>query len=196
MTFLRNISIFITIILLFFITGCDQSGAPLPRGYFRIELPEKDYRTFDTVFPYSFIYPVYAQVIPDNRPNAEPYWADVYFPDFKASLHLSYKTIANEDQLFEYIEDGRNFINRHIPKATGFNETMYTNDEANVHGILYEIRGREAASPMQFFMTDSTHHYLRGSLYFNVTPNNDSLAPVIRFLSEDIRIMIESLEWK
>ena len=124
MTFYRNISLlfFYTIVLLF--TACEQPGAPLPRGYFRIELPEKEYRAFDTIFPYSFSYPVYARVIPDTRPGAEPYWADIYFPRFRAVIHLSYKTINKEDQLFEYIEDDRNFINRHIPKATGFNENM------------------------------------------------------------------------
>ena len=196
MTFHRNISLlFLFAIVLLFI-ACEQPGTPLPRGYFRIELPEKEYKAFDTIFPYSFSYPVYARVIPDTRPGAEPYWADIYFPRFRAAIHLSYKTINSEDQLFEYIEDDRNFINRHIPKATGFNETMYTDEDASVHGILYEIRGREAASPLQFFLTDSTSHYLRGSLYFNVTPNNDSLAPVIRFLTEDVRIMIESLEWR
>lgn len=176
--------------------SCNQNSTPLPRGYLRIDLPEKEYRQFDTIFPYSFSYPVYGEVVPDQRPDAEPWWADVVFPSFKASLHLSYKTIESQEQLYGFIEDGRNFVNRHIPKATGFQENLYVNEETNVYGILYEIRGREAASPMQFYLTDSTKHYLRGSLYFNVTPNNDSLAPVIRFLADDIRILMETLEWK
>ncbi len=194
---LNRYYIFLTIIILSLVfISCGQNGTPLPRGYFRIELPEKEYQQFDTTFPYSFSYPVYGEVIPDQRADAEPWWADVVFPSFRASLHLSYKTIDEPEQLYDYIEDGRNFVNRHIPKATGFQENLYSNEETNVYGILYEIRGREAASPMQFYLTDSTKHYLRGSLYFNVTPNNDSLAPVIRFLADDIRILMETLEWK
>jgi len=190
-------TIFVIIILLIVIAfSCDQAHTPLPRGYFRIDLPEKEYKPFDTVFPYRFLMPVYAQFVPDTRPDAEAYWGDLVFPEFGASLHLSYKAVQNSNQLNEYIEDNRNFVNRHIPKATGFQENVYTNEENNVYGILYEIRGREAASPMQFYLTDSTRHFLRGALYFNVTPNNDSLAPVIRFLSDDIRILMESLEWQ
>ena len=191
-----NLTIFLAVILsLLLNVSCESSHTPLPRAYFRIDLPEKDYRDFDTIFPYRFSYPVYAKVIPDGRPNAEPWWADIYFPDFQAVVHLSYKPVHNEEALNDYIEDGRNFINRHIPKATGFNERIYTNEEQQVFGILYEIRGKEAASPIQFHLTDSVSHFLRGSLYFGVSPNNDSLAPVIDFIREDIMQLVETLEW-
>ncbi len=194
---IKTVSIILfSVILYLFAVSCDSNYTPLPRAYFRIELPDKDYRDFDTTFPYRFTYPVYARVIPDTRPNAEDWWADIYFPDFKGSLHLSYKVIYDDDALNSYIEDHRSFVNRHIPKATGFQERIYTHDENQVYGILYMIHGREAATPLQFYLTDSTRHFLRGSLYFNVTPNNDSLAPVIDFLKEDIMVLIESLEWK
>ncbi len=194
-----NIKHILTIISFFLLllAACENHYTPLPRAYFRIDLPEKEYKTFDTVYPYRFEYPVYAKVIPDDRTNAEPWWADVYFPAYKAMVHLSYKPINNNPNLLnEYIEDGRNFVNRHIPKATAFNEKVYTNEEKHVYGILYEIKGRDAATPLQFYLTDSTNHYLRGSLYFNVSPNNDSLAPVIDFIKEDIMVLVESLEWK
>ncbi|MFN3554439.1 MAG: gliding motility lipoprotein GldD [Bacteroidales bacterium] len=181
--------------LLFVAVSCEPNPTPLPRGYFRIALPEKEYRKFDSVFPYVFSYPVYAQIRPDKRADAEPWWADVVFPQFGASLHLSYKSVGSEEQLFAYMEDAHNFVNKHIPKATGFQERVYTDEDNRVFGILYEIRGKEAASPMQFYLTDSTRHFLRGALYFNVTPNNDSLAPVIRFIQDDIMILIESLNW-
>lgn len=178
-----------------FLGACQRSHAPLPSGYFRIDLPPKEFQQFDTVFPYRFVYPVYAKIVPDDHPTAEPWWANMVFPDFGAVLHLSYKTIDSPQVLNEYIEDSRSFVNRHIPKATGFNERIYSHPENHVHGILYEIRGKEAATPLQFYLTDSVDHFLRGSLYFNVTPNNDSLAPVINFLKDDITIMVESLEW-
>ncbi len=192
----RSHFIFLLIILsIGLFVACERNPTPLPRAYFRIDLPEKSYQDFDTIFPYRFSYPDYAEVLPDSRPNAEPWWADVYYPDFKAVIHLSYKSVDDEEALYEYIEDSRGFINRHIPKASAFNEKTYTNEEHEVYGILFEIKGKEAASPVQFHVTDSTRHFLRGSLYFGVTPNNDSLAPVIDFIREDIMHMVETLEW-
>jgi len=190
-TTLLVITLFIT---LFY--ACDRGYTPLPRAYFRIDLPEKEYKRFDTVFPYSFKYPVYARVIPDRRPGAEPWWADIYFPGFAAHLHLSYKAVTGPESLNKFIEDGHNFVNRHIPKATGFGERLFSHPERNVYGILYIIKGKEAATPLQFYLTDSTSHFLRGSLYFTVTPNNDSLAPVIDFITRDVEVLIESLQWK
>lgn len=192
----RNLPILFTAILaLLMAVSCQSDHAPLPRGYFRIDLPEKDYRDFDTIFPYRFSYPVYAQVIPDRRADAEPWWADIYFPEFKAIVHMSYKPVENEKALNDYIEDSRSFVNRHIPKSTGFQEKIYANDEQQVFGVLFEIKGKEAATPIQFHLTDSLNHFLRGSLYFGVTPNNDSLAPVIDFITEDIMHMVETFEW-
>jgi gliding motility-associated lipoprotein GldD len=193
---IRSFFFIILLLSVWLITGCDSNPTPLPRAYFRIDLPEKDYKNFDADFPYSFTYPVYAEVIPDQRKDAEPGWADLYFPQFKAVLHLSYKPVTNKNQLIAYTEDGRNFVNKHIPKASGLFERMYTHPEHNVHGVLFEIKGKEAATPVQFFLTDSTRHFLRGALYFNVTPNNDSLAPVIDFIKEDIMLLVESLQWK
>jgi gliding motility-associated lipoprotein GldD len=182
--------------LIIMLNSCEQATSPLPRGYMRIALPQKEYVLFDTVYPYTFEYPAYAEIRPDKRASAEPYWADMAFPRFKATIHLSYKKPKSTQDIYEFFDDGRNFVNKHIPKSTGFRERVYENDETGVYGILYEIRGPEAASPFQFYLTDSTNHFLRGALYFNLTPNNDSLAPVINFLRDDILHLIETLRWK
>ncbi len=197
MNILRS-AMLLSLIFLFslLINSCNSGHSPLPRGYVRIDLPQKEYRSFDTIYPYSFQYPVYGKIVPDKRSSAEPWWADVVFPQYKATIHLSYKQVGSKEELYGYFEDGRNFVNKHIPKSTGFNERVYVNQENSVFGILYEIRGPEAASPYQFYLTDSTSHFLRGALYFNLSPNNDSLAPVINFLHEDILYLIESLQWK
>jgi len=192
----RNFLAAFAMIFIAVLTSCDQNHTPLPRGYVRIALPEKEYKVFDTIYPYVFQYPVYAEIVPDLRPSAEPWWADIEFAKFKATIHLSYKKASSQDEILEFFEDGRNFVNKHIPKSTGFNERIYEDDESRVYGILYEIRGPEAASPFQFYVTDSTSHFLRGALYFNVSPNNDSLAPVINFLRDDIYNLIETLSWK
>ncbi|OYT16688.1 MAG: gliding motility lipoprotein GldD, partial [Bacteroidetes bacterium 4572_77] len=94
------------------------------------------------------------------------------------------------------LNDVHNMMNKHIPKANAINENMYLNPIQHVYGLTYDIQGSQAASPFQFYVTDSTQHFFRGALYFNFTPNNDSLQPVIDYLKKDIQVLIESLEWK
>jgi len=184
----------IGVLFLLLTIACDNDYIPKPRAYFRIDLPEKEYISLDTIYPYSFEYPVYAKVQPDNFPSADKYWINIDFPDFKGKLYISYKVVNNN--LFEYLEDSRNLAIKHIPKANAINELIFVNDVASVYGLVYEIKGSAAASPYQFYLTDSTKHFVRGSLYFYVTPNNDSLSPVIDFIHKDIEHMINTFEWR
>ncbi len=179
-----------------FLIACSDSHSPKPRGFFRIDLPEKEYVKFDSIFPYAFERPVYSRFEPDTREFAEPYWADLTFPQFRGAIHLSYKEVNSRDDLREYFEDARSFANKHIPKATAIRDELIIDEESQMYGMFYHLRGSEVASPIQFYVTDSTDHFLRGALYFNVTPNNDSLAPVIQFLEEDIRHMLNTMSWK
>lgn len=174
--------------------GCDSEYYPKPRGYFRIDLPEKSYIRFDSTLPYSFEVPVYSKILPDNDPNAEPYWINITFPRFRGTVHLSYKKINGN--LNDYLEDTRTMVMKHIPKASSIDNKAYENPDKKVYGLTYTISGVAAASPYQFYLTDSTRHFVRGALYFNTVPNNDSLAPVIEFLKEDINHLIETFEWR
>ncbi len=183
-----------TICMLFSCGG--DPGSPKPAAYPRIDLPEKSYQPFDSGFPYRTEYPVYAKFVPDARESAEPYWADIVFSEFSGRVHLSYKAINHPGELAEYLEDSRTFVHRHIPKATAIDKEILLQPAHKVYGTLYRIRGKEAASPLQFFATDSVNHFLRGALYFDVRPNNDSLAPVIHFIEEDIRHLFHSLRWE
>ncbi len=184
----------LTGIVVFLAYGCNNEYYPKPRGYFRIDLPQKSYRVFDSAYPYTFEYPVYSKIVPDTAPEAEPYWINIVFPQFKAEVYLSYKIVNGN--LGKYLEDTRSMVMKHIPKASAIENKAYENPENKVYGLTYTISGTEAASPYQFYLTDSTKNFVRGALYFNVVPNNDSLAPVINFLKEDINHMIESFGWK
>jgi len=191
----RIITILIPIFFIFlFLAGCREDYTPKPRGYFRIDFPEKRYVSFDTTYPYSFEYPVYAKVIPDNRESSEPYWINVDFPQYQGRIHISYKPVHND--LPRYLEDARTFVVKHIPKADAIDDSLIYRPDDRVFGLVYFIEGSQAASSCQFFVTDSTSRFLRGALYFNVTPNNDSLAPVIRFIRDDIRHMLKTFRWK
>jgi gliding motility-associated lipoprotein GldD len=155
-------------------------------------LPEKEYKKTPEKLPYAFEYPTYSVLVNNRQAAQELYWINVVFPKFKATLHLSYKTIDNN--LDEYLNDSRNFVYKHTVKADAIGETPYLNAEKKVYGILYDIKG-DAASNTQFFLTDSTHNFIRGALYFEVHPNKDSLAPVLEFINKDLVHLIETFEW-
>ncbi|MGE0089537.1 MAG: gliding motility lipoprotein GldD [Bacteroidales bacterium] len=185
---------YIVIILLsIFIASCREKTTPKPRGYFRIDLPKKEYQKFNSDCPYSFDYPVYATIVADADKNTEPCWINMDFNRIGGRLHISYKDINNN--LGQILEDSRKLAYKHSIKADAIHEQVFIRPERNIYGILYEIDGN-AASSIQFYVTDSINHYVRGALYFNVEPNKDSLAPVIRFIKDDIIVMIESFEWK
>ncbi len=180
----------IALSVLFFSTGCKKKYTPKPRGFFRIDLPEKKYKNLAKDYPYSFKYPVSASIIQNET---KKYWINIEYPDLGGKIHISYMKI--EGNLDNIINDTRKLAYKHTVKADAINEKVFLRPEKNVYGILYEIEGN-AASSVQFFLTDSINHYLRGALYFNCKPDKDSLAPVINFVKEDIIVLMESLEWK
>ena len=181
-------------VLLFAFIACQNNYVPKPRGYYRIDFPAKEYRTFDTTFPFTFSYPVYSRILPDPSKLAEPYWINILYYPYHAQLHISYKPIRNN--LKTFLEDARTLVNKHIPKANSINQREFVNEKDKVYGLVYDIRGSEAASVCQFYLTDSVSNFVRGALYFNLAPNNDSLSPVIDFLKQDIVKMINTFRWK
>ena len=189
-----HIELFIVFTLLFIIVGCKYKGTPRPVGYFRIEFPEKEYILLDSAMPYSIIYPKYSIIETDISLKAEPYWLNVEFPQFNATIHLTYKNLEFND-IYEILEDNIKLTFSHTVKADAIDERIFIDDENNVFGTVFELKGN-AASPIQFFATDSVKHFLRGSLYFNTTTNRDSLAPVIDFITYDIFMMMENIRWK
>jgi gliding motility-associated lipoprotein GldD len=184
----------LTVFLFIGAFACNNDYVPKPRGYFRIELPEKEYRSFDSIYPFTFNYPEYALVSKSKYFESDTIWLNVVFPELKGTVHLTYEPV--NENLAKYLKDSREFVNKHIPKANAIDQKLFINEANKVYGIIYDIEGTGAASPCQFFLTDSVNHFLRGALYFSVEPNNDSLQPVIDFVREDIIEMINSFDWK
>ena len=185
------------------VVGCNDGFTPRPSGYFRIDLPEKSYRSFEADCPFSFEYPEYAEVVAHNTASSMPCWYNVEFPDFGGSLYLTYHAVLQEGDtdsskapVEQYQEDARKFAMNHTVKASAIEEEVIINETEEVYGILYNIKGLNTASSLQFYMTDSSNHFFRGALYFDVAPRNDSLAPVINFIREDVVTLIESFQWK
>ena len=194
--FYRMIKVVCFVVLISILASCSESYIPKPMGYFRIDLPEKKYLKFDTTYPYTFEYPVYAIISQKKQGYTEPYWINIDFPKFRGTINVSYKEIKSADDFKRYVNDAFEFASKHVQKATSINDVIIRNDSAHVYGMLYNIDGLGAASTCQFYLTDSTKHFFRGALYFNARPNNDSLAPVIEFVRKDISNMIKSFRWK
>ena len=189
-----TINFLIALILVALFSACENSYTPKPRGYFRIDLPKKSYQRLDSIFPYSFEYPVYSNITNDPYAPNKKDWINLNFPDYNAVLHISYKRVDNN--LADYLNDAHMLVSKHIDKAEAIYDSLIIHPENNVFGLVYKIEGLGTATPYQFYVTDSTNHYLRGALYFNAHPNNDSLAPVIEFLEKDINHLISTMKWK
>ena len=178
------------------LAGCDNEEevfSPKPRGYFRINFPEKSYRIYDSICPYTFEIPVYARMNQDKHNGANPCWLNLEFPKYKATVYLSYNSVNND--IGKFLEDAHDIANRHQVKATGLDEITVLRDSAKVYGLVFDIAGNTASS-VQFYLTDSTRHFLRGSLYFYSAPNIDSLRIVVDFIKKDILHLINTTSWK
>lgn len=166
---------------------------PKPLGFHRIDLPEDVMlKSYEGNCPFTYQYPSFAYIQDKEMCNQ-----DIVFPKFKAVLHCTNVQFNNtkNNNLFYHSEYSRKLAYEHRIKADAINETSFTNDSLGVYGVAYEIIG-DVASNYQFYLTDSTNNFYRGSLYFNVSPNVDSLKPVLDYLKENINNMIGTFDWK
>ena len=188
--------LFIAFAIAFVANSCDGNDnyLPKPRGYFRIDLPERSYSRVDTIERYSFECPDYALLTYDRYSPHEKNWVNIEMPQFKGSIHLTHKPVNGN--LGNYLEDVHTMLTKHLQKANGIRDSLIVNYEHQVYGLFIEMDGKGVATPMQFYLTDSTKNFVRGALYFNFLPNNDSMQPVINFIREDIDHMINTFEWK
>jgi gliding motility-associated lipoprotein GldD len=181
-------------VILFFSSCGGESFSPKPRGYYKIEFPEKSYRVFNTGCAYSFAYPVYAEMIPETNKVSEPCWYNLYFKRFNGRLHMTYYDIQSKSEFEGLVEDARTFAFKHTVKANAIDQKLISYPDKKVYGIYYSIEGNTASS-VQFFLTDSVKHYFRGALYFNERPKYDSIQPVVAFIKKDLDKMISTFKW-
>lgn len=179
--------------------SCNEKYTPKPRGYFRINFPEKNYQLITENLPYKFEIPTYSIITNDRYSPDSTNWINVTVPENKAEIHISYYSLKKQlkparDFLNELMEETHTLAYKHVLKADGIREKVYMNPENNVFGLVYRIEGN-AASPLQFFLTDSTTNFIRGAFYINEVPNIDSIKPVIDFLETDIIHLIETTTW-
>jgi len=179
--------------------ACNSPYPHRKKGYFNIEFPEKQYKAFDKPgYPYTFEYPVYSTVIKDSTffgDKAEDWWINIDVPQFGGRIYISYKKIRNKYQIDTLAEDAYKMAHKqHVEVSTFIDDSLMITPNG-AEGMYYSLQGNTATAN-QFFLTDSTHHFLRGALYFNATPNADSLGIVNNFLKQDLFHLINTLKWR
>jgi gliding motility-associated lipoprotein GldD len=185
-------------VAIFLITSCKEKPVNKPKGYFKIDFPKHQYQSFNQEgYPYSFEFPAYANIIKDSsffgEATENPRWINVDFPKFNSRIYISYKEIG-KNKLDSLLRHSFKLADAHNSKATFKDDSLIITPN-NVNGMLFQLGGN-VATANQFFVTDSSKHFLRGALYFDATPNEDSLKIVNDFLLEDMRHLINTLKWK
>lgn len=184
------------LLLMLVAASCEQTYAPKPKGYNRMDLPKAEYESLSEKHPYSFERSVHAKERPDVSKIAEPHWIEVYYPDLKCYVQITYKSLAGKKNqtIEEHIEDSHKLANKHNIKAYSIDRS-FTRSKAGYGVTYFELTG-EVPSQFQFYVTDSTKHFVRGALYFNSATKNDSLKPVIDYLKEDMVHMVETMRFE
>jgi len=213
----NRIAVLVLFILFGGLAACNSNYIPKPRGYFKVDLPKHEYVTFEEPgYPYRFEYPVYAKVLKDSSYFGEapenPWWINIDFPDLNGRIYVSYNIIGGNatykvknasgtysdsfavNSFANLIDGSYKLTYKHSSKASSIEDSLLSTAKG-IHGIYFRVGGN-AATANQFFLTDSVRHFIRGALYFDTTPNEDSLRPVNDFLMKDMLHLIETFEWR
>lgn len=183
------------IFVLVTIVSCEREYLPKPLGYNRLVLPEPAYHTLPDSLPYTFEYSKHATLLADTSWISEKFWIEIYYPELKANIHVTYKKILNNEQLLkEFLNDAYVLTSKHQIKAYAIDEVITRNPKGHT-AVVVELDG-EVPSQMQFTITDSTRNFLRGALYFNTKVQNDSLKPAIEYMKKDIMHLINTFDWR
>jgi len=212
----RSAFYLLTMVLCLWLFSCNSTYTSKKKGYFKVDFPERKYVNFKQEgFPYTFEYPAYATVIKDSTyfdSNPEnPYWINIDFPQFGGRIFLSYKIIGGKaiyklkqqngtykdsagiNKFDNMVNDAFNLTNKNQAITTAIKDSLMHTPNG-LTGVFFKVGGN-AATARQFFLSDTIKNYIRGALYFDVTPNADSLRPVQDFLQVDIEHMINTFRW-
>lgn len=176
--------------------ACQSDYYPKPKGYNRIDLPErKSYQNLPDSLPYTFEFSQAASFLPDTSWISEKDWIEIFYPKLNATIHITYNKLNNDIQLLkEYMEDSYFLTAKHQIKAYAIDDIILTSPSGKTFSIA-ELDG-QVPSQFQFICTDSVNHFLRGAMYFNTKVNNDSLRPAIEYVKVDVIHMLNTLQWR
>jgi gliding motility-associated lipoprotein GldD len=189
---IKTISLALFLVALFI--SCTRDHLPKPLGYNRLILPDHAYRALPDSLPYSFEYSLHAKLLKDTSTISEKNWVEIYYPQLKANIHVTYKAINNDQKLLkEFLNDAYTLTSKHQIKAYAINE-LISKTPSGKTAVIAELEG-EVPSQFQVTVTDSSKNFLRAALYFNTKVANDSLEPAIEYMKKDMMHLINTLEW-
>jgi gliding motility-associated lipoprotein GldD len=182
---MRNIFL---LLFFFLFLSCNDETQPKPKAYLSLTYPIKSYQKLTLERPYSFDVPKNITIL--DEPNN---WLKIKYPNLKAAIDITYRPVNKN--LKELLTEAEKLVFKHTLKAEQIIPKDFENPKKRVFGSIYEITGN-AASHVQFHVTDSTNNFIKGSLYFYAKPNYDSILPAVNYIKEDILRLVETLEWK
>ncbi|OZI08933.1 gliding motility lipoprotein GldD [Siphonobacter sp. BAB-5385] len=193
---LRTLSYsFLTFLMSSILWSCSEDYTPKPKGFPRIDLPPHAYQPLTENHPYTFEYSKAAVIKPDTFKGAEPHWIFITYPSLKANVQLTYKPVqGSKERLRGFISDAYKLAAKHQEKAYALKDAVALGKSGQTFTLL-EIAG-DVPSHMQFYTTDSTKHFLRGAMYLQTATENDSLAPVVEYIKQDVMHLVNTLKWK
>lgn len=186
---IKNLCLLIGLILL--LGSCADDVQPKPKSFLALEYPPHRYNSVKVDCPYKFEINKIAEVEPSK--NGKHCWFDIDYPAMDGTIFLSYKPV--NDNLKKLLKDAQNLPLKHTIKADAIEGDAYTNPSQNTYGTFYKVTG-DAASQAQFYLTDSTDHFISGSVYFRKVPNYDSILPAAHYIEQDIKHLMESVQWE
>lgn len=184
----RQESIFLYLLIIVILSSCNEETQPKPKAFLRLAYNEATYQKITSDCPYTFEFSSKAVVQPNEK-----CWINISYPTLKASLNITYRPVENN--LRELLQESEKLTYNHAIKADGISAQPFDDATKKIYGALSEVTGN-AASPLQFHLTDSSKHFITGALYFKVQPNYDSILPAIKYVEKDIKHLMETLEWR
>jgi gliding motility-associated lipoprotein GldD len=179
---------FIILFVAISLYSCKDATLPKPKAQLRLDYPEANYNFYNTNCGFGFETNTNAKVKANTNCSFE-----IEYPSMKATVYLTYIPVKNNIETL--LTEAQKLTYEHVIKADDIIEQPFVDDKNKVYGMFYLVGGN-AATNSQFYATDSTHNFIRGSAYFYAKPNFDSILPAVNYIKNDMRIIMESLEWK
>ncbi|MFI2741384.1 gliding motility lipoprotein GldD [Zhouia sp. PK063] len=173
--------------LFILVSSCKKQTLPKPKALLRLDYPKATYDLY-AQSNYQFLKNDAAKASVQKNEDI-----DLEYTTMKATIYISYKQVNNNIE--QLLKDAQKLTYEHVVKADNIVEQPFVNKKDKVYGMFYKVSGN-AASQSQFYVTDSTQHFLTGSVYFYAKPNYDSIYPAAMYLENDIRKIMESIQWK
>ena len=184
----KQLAVFALLVVMFSVFSCKDEVLPKPSSYLRLDYPEAKYVNFENKCPFAF--EMNSEAVIKGEKDCG---FTISYPKMKATIYLTYKPVNSD--INKLLRDAQKLTYEHVIKADDILEQTYLNPSKKVYGMFYQVNGN-AATNSQFYVTDSTKHFVTGSVYFYAKPNFDSIMPAASYIKNDMQRLMETLKWK